>query len=207
MLGAEIVVPPAPHNEGVSDDFSEEEEPDEESRRGPKRAGRKIGKEHGRQQRQPRKKQPNKDYTSIAKVIMTPVKDVLQRFQEADMEPYFRVRPYKLNPRNLWDFELPVWFVEQIDQIPAYRGVLSKFKQHLRNSKEWVIQYGRDQYGTQPRLATYLSYAERIFGAMLSGEGTEQRLRMLYCRDIAHLGNASKQLKRLQGQISLASFD
>lgn len=109
----------------------------------PKKIGKRITKESGTQTKKlkkPRKKsQGKRDYTSIAKVIMTPMKDVFKEFKVVNMDPYFEIRPYNKNPCNLYDFDPPIWYIEQLDQMPLYSGVLSKFKQHLWNSKEKVI--------------------------------------------------------------------
>lgn len=59
---------------------------------------------------------PNRDLTTISKVIFTPLKKLLRAAKcPVSLAPYFQVVDYSTNHRTLLDFELPFLFVELLD--------------------------------------------------------------------------------------------
>lgn len=51
-----------------------------------------------------RRKKPNRDLTTIAKVIFTQIKKQLKEKCPINLKPYFDVCPYEVNHRTLMDF-------------------------------------------------------------------------------------------------------
>jgi hypothetical protein len=121
-----------------------------------------------------RQQEKNKrDDTTIAKVLFTQLKWRLlkERGCPVDMEEYFRVCDFKKNHRTLIDFEIPIWYVERLDEKQP--GCLKDFRSYLRSKKEEILKHGQVTYANDPqRLNTYTNYLNRIYMAYEEGSNS-----------------------------------
>jgi len=89
---------------------------------------------------------PNRDLTTIAKVIFTPFKKFLRsRDCPVNLDRYFQVCEYSQNHRTLLDFELPFLYVEILDEVKP--GSLDLFKQYMVSIKHEIVNSATSMYG------------------------------------------------------------